>query len=131
MRGMMLLAALGIVTTAALPADEPATIIDRAIAARGGLEQVRKLRRMEISYTGTVVMSGRDLTFKTTVWQDLPDRLRTTFTLYTPERALEITQILTGATGWRINADGTVLELSKPEILALQSEAHPSTLASH
>jgi hypothetical protein len=129
MRGLMVLAVLGMATFSAGSADEAAALVDRAIAARGGLEQVRKLRRMEISYTGSVVMNGRHQAFRTTVWQDLPDRLRTTFLLQTPERALEITQILAGGSGWRIQADGAVTDLSKAEILALQMESHPGWLA--
>lgn len=125
----LLLVLLLFPTTGGGERDEALAIIDRAISARGGLEHLQKLRRMEISYAGTIRWSGREVRFQSTAWQDGPDRLRTTYVIHTPERPLEVTQILAGNSGWRVYADGTVAELNQVEVQAIRDEAHPGWLA--
>lgn len=128
-KGLGVFLLLPLLTTGGSEPPESSAIIDRAIVARGGLERLQKLRRLEISYAGIIRWSGRELRFQSTVWQDGPDRLRTSYVIHTPERPLEVTQVLAGTSGWRLYADGTVAELNQTEVQALRDEAHPGWLA--
>jgi hypothetical protein len=126
--GIFLVLLLLATTGSSEPRDSSA-IVDRAIAARGGLERLQKLRRLEIAYAGTIRWSGREVRFQSTVWQDGPDRIRASYVIQTPERPLQATQILSGAAGWRIHADGTVAVMSQMEVQAFRDESHPGWLA--
>jgi hypothetical protein len=96
--------------------DDAATkaIIEKAIKAHGGKENLTKYLASTTTLKGKVHVMGMDLDYTMEFWVQMPDKLKYVLEFEIMGQKLKITQVTNGDKGWATNPmDNSVMELSK------------------
>jgi outer membrane lipoprotein-sorting protein len=80
----------------------PQEIVDKGIAAHGGLEKLKKTEAANFQGKGTVYVMGQAVEFKGEWWIQPPDKFKNAISLDISGEKMEIVDVLNGDKGWRI-----------------------------
>lgn len=105
-------AVVGIILTLAASsgAQEPLTIIDKAITAHGGTEKMGRVNGTRSKSKGKISVMGVEILFEATAASILPDRLRNEMELDVAGQKVGVTQVYNGKEAW-VQAQGQTMEL--------------------
>ncbi|MDB5302332.1 MAG: hypothetical protein JWO87_3995, partial [Phycisphaerales bacterium] len=109
--------------------DKAAAIIDKAIAAQGGPEKLKKLRSMRITVSGRgTLVPGQDATpiEIEDAWQ-MPERYKTTLRLQSNGIPVTMTQGVDGTTGW-ISANGQTQPMPEAALAEMKEQKYAEDL---
>jgi hypothetical protein len=80
--------------------ESPVTVIERAIKAHGGLEQLARARADRVKIKGTVLEGGREMTFSGETLVQLPGQLRNTMQIADDKKTILVQQVVNGKEAW-------------------------------
>jgi hypothetical protein len=93
--------------------DKALAVIDQAIRARGGEQQLAKLKLLKRTAKG-VTIQGAEIPFKEEIVLQLPDRFHWDMELDAMGQKVSVVLVLNGAKGWR-QAGGMSAEMGNDE----------------
>lgn len=118
-----------LLTHPAAGADEEArAIVERAIKAAGGADQLSRLRQVRARVKGSSELHGRSVTFTATIVLHLPGRYKNDARIVDAGRTLTLITVVNGDRAWTAldgttqPLDGTALEERKEEAYASEIE---------
>ncbi len=136
MRKMLLPALVGLLLLPAslARADNPRTVIEKAIKAHGGAEKLSRLKAVRSKAKGTIdakakgtIDLGADTPFTLeTVWS-WPDKLKNTITLEAGKRKYTRVETVAGDDSW-VREDGKTVPMSAAKRDELRAQAHLHSL---
>jgi hypothetical protein len=104
-------------------ADQAQTVLDHAIHAQGGLDQLAKTQLMVRSAKGTMQLFGQDLPFSDETTLQLPERWRMKLTSGPAGQQTEIMLVISGDRGWQ-SLRGQVTEIDRQRLGELREEVY-------
>jgi hypothetical protein len=113
-------------------ADDQATalaLLDQAIRAHGGEQQLAKAQVVSSNVKGIMILFGKEMPFTAELTSELPHRFRMVLNLDPNDQKIQMTLVLNEDRGWRATG-GTVAELAKEELDDLREERYVTWLAS-
>ncbi len=114
-----------------LQADDAAdarAVLDEAMRAHGGADNLAKTRYLTRSAKGEISRAGKQIPFTGEAALHLPDQARWSFDLETDMGKLPVVLVINGDKGWRAGG-AAVDELSKGEFDDLREEAYVNWVA--
>jgi hypothetical protein len=122
---------LGLAAGARVGADDRVqalTLLEQAIRAQGGEQELAKVRLMNRSARGVMILFGKEVPFLAETITALPDRFRVNLELSPDEQKIKMIVVVNGDRGWRASG-GVALELAKEELDDLREETYVTWLA--
>jgi hypothetical protein len=115
---------VGVGRAPAAERDDAVAILDQAIKAQGGADALAKAAQRSQKGGGAVTLSDKDYEFTDELILQLPDRIRHTIVVTTPDKQkARVVQVVNKDRGWYDNG-GVVEELSEQRLGELKEEAH-------
>lgn len=109
--------------------DDPKAIIEKAIKAHGGEENLTKYKAAHVKGKGTMSLMGMDLNFTVELYSQSPDKVRTEMVLEAMGNKFAVSQIYDGKKGWAKQA-GQVMEVEGEQLQDLKEQAYGNYLES-
>jgi hypothetical protein len=127
MRSILSLASvLCLVLAVPVRADEQADVqkvIDKAIKAHGGAENLDKYKAVALKFKGKFYGTGEGIDITAESKSQEPDKFRTDITVEIAGSKFELTQALSGDKGWK-SGNGEVTDLNNEELIEAKEEIH-------
>lgn len=130
-RILVLAVLLGVATGTRVGANDRAqalALLEQAIRAHGGEQELAKVRLLNRSARGVMILFGKEVPFIAETTTALPDRFRVALELSPDEQKIKMTIVVNGDRGWRASG-GVSLELAKEELEDLREETYVTWLA--
>jgi hypothetical protein len=110
-------------------ADKPETIIEKAIAAQGGVAKVAKLQCMRIKVEGKmdVVPGVLDMPFTLEDSWQMPGQYKTSMTVQLAGKTFSHTQVIDGDKGW-MDIMGTINDMPKEGLTEMKEQKYAEDL---
>jgi hypothetical protein len=128
-RSAIVLFGLLVVSGPLKAADDPKAIIEKAVKAHGGEENLTKYKAMTMKGKGTLSAMGADIEFTMQMWVQIPNKVRTDLKLDIMGNKLNVVQVYDGKKGWA-SAMGNVMEAEGDDLEELKDEAFGSYIES-
>src|SRR5262245_45765639 len=109
-RSALVLLALFAVVGSVRAADDPKDIIEKAIKAHGGAENLAKYKASESKGKGSISIMGMEIEFTVESHAQVPNQVRTDLNLDIMGNKLKVSQVYDGKKGWA-NQAGMLKEL--------------------
>lgn len=101
-------------------------VLDKAIAAHGGADNLTKYKAVNMQIKGKLLgVIGDSVDFTGDIASQLPDRLRFEMSLTVMGTDVKITQVVKGDKGWAA-VNGMVMELSKEQMAEAKEQMYVS-----
>ncbi len=110
-------------------AKEARTLVDKAIKAHGGAENLAKYQATVLSFKGTFHGMGMELPMTGTISAHGLDKLKAEITIEAGGMKIEIVNVVNGDKGWTKVA-GNTIELDKDAVAEAKEKAHAEYVAS-
>jgi hypothetical protein len=125
---------IGFALTAALPAraddaKDARALVDQAIKAHGGADNVAKYRGSVTAFKGTFHGMGMELPMTGAISTSGPDRLKADIEVEAGGQKLKIVNVVDGDTGWTKVGDNTT-EMDKDAVAEAREQMHAGWVAS-
>jgi hypothetical protein len=114
--------------TASATDQDPKEIVRQAIAAMGGMENVRQCRAMHNKFNGRLYFQTESLDVEGETWLQLPDRMKQTAQIEIPGQKLSIECLVRGQDAWTVDPTGQ-RRLDGPERDDLLASVHEEYVA--
>jgi hypothetical protein len=133
-RTLLVTAALGFVLAATPCAradaeSEARAIIDKAVKAHGGADNLAKFKAGIVKMKGKVEVAGMAIEFTTTASVQMPDKMQVETNIDFMGNKVTFLQILNGDKGWIKFAD-KVMEMDKDQVAEAAEQFHAMRVAS-
>lgn len=99
------------------------TIVDKAIKAHGGADNLKKFTASTSKMKGTVNVNDMEITFSGTSSTQFPDKQKTELTADVNGMQFTVTQAINGNKGW-MDVNGTVMDMNKEMLEATREQIH-------
>lgn len=100
MRRILMLSAVILIAARSGAADEPASILDKAIKVAGGEAKLAKLQAVSLKGKGTYNADGQKIPFTVSWWSQGADKSRQIIEMEAKGARSQETWVLNGAQGW-------------------------------
>jgi uncharacterized protein YifN (PemK superfamily) len=110
-------------------ADDPKAIVEKAIKAHGGEENLSKYKAAHVKGKGTMTVMGMDVSFTVELYSQSPNKVRTDMVLEVMGNKFPVSQVYDGKKGWAKQAD-QVMELEGDQLQDMKDEAYGNYLES-
>jgi len=109
-------------------AQEPKEIVEKAIKAHGGAENLAKLKAVTSKGKGNIYIMGMGFPFKVTIHMQVPEKARTEVKLDLGGKEVEIVEVITGDKGWE-RVEGMTKAVEGKELELARDGLYPSYLS--
>jgi hypothetical protein len=99
--------------------ETPRAVIERAIAAHGGMDNLARARVDRVKLKGSVFVNGKTVPFTAETLVQLPDKLKTTLQTEVDNRTFTVVQVLNGEQAWT-TLDGQPKPIEGPALAELR-----------
>jgi hypothetical protein len=106
--------------------DEPKSIIEKAIKAHGGEENLAKMNMVSMKTKGNVDIQGIAATFVDETLALMPNKMRSTAVVEVMGMKLTLTHVYDGKKAWVIINEKMVMDVDGDQLKALQDSAYAS-----
>jgi len=103
--------------------ESPRAVIEKAIQAHGGADQLRKARMLVRSFKGEIFSFGATVPFSGDVTMSLPEQCRWSFEVKAGGQGVPVSLAINRDKGWR-SGGGAVKEMTKQELDEQREEAY-------
>lgn len=104
-------------------------IIEKAIKAHGGADNLAKFKAVKMKGKGTIDLLGNEVEFTADIQNLLPDKTHAEIRFDVGGQQLTVTQIFNGKKGW-IATNDVSKEAEEDELKSLRNDAHANYLES-
>jgi hypothetical protein len=122
-RLMLSLVTVGLMAAPAVAADDAKAVIEKAIKAHGGEENLTKYKASKIKAKGTLSIMGMDIDFSVEASSQLPDQFREEVKLDVMGNEVTIIQVFDGKKGW-VSQMGNTMEVDGTQLKQLKDQAY-------
>lgn len=95
-RWILSVAAVAALTVPAVAQDDAKKIVEKAVAAHGGLDNLKKYKASKATMSGDMSIAGMELTFDGTVFSEYPGKVKVTVDASIMGQKLSVVQVADG-----------------------------------
>jgi hypothetical protein len=103
--------------------DDPKALIEKAIKAHGGEDNLAKLKMVRVKSAGNLEIMGLSVKFTSEVLYQLPNKYKNKMQVDLGGMKVKLTQVLNGNKAW-VEGDGMTKDIEGDELKAIQEEGY-------